>query len=276
MRRIWFSEASLVLGVGSDRVLLARRRSELEANRDSRDRHRRLLQALAWAGDGAEARLLAEAWLARDPQSSEALRTLAEQLARLGEREAALRVLGSLVELDPRDARLHARLATVMRDAGRPRLACAHRLALASLTPGDGPAQQAADACRDGLLPSEPSRSVGGPVTLRASWRGGEDLDLALVDGQGHRLGWLTPAGRVRAADATSAGRESLGLSLPPGRYRIEISRGTALEPGEPVVGSIELRAPGLERRLPFRLRGARAYLGVLRLERRSRLVPAS
>jgi TonB family protein len=272
MRRVWFTEASLALGAGDDRALLARRRGELEARPDSRDRHRRLLQALAWAGEGAEARRLAEAWLARDPHASEALRHLAEALARLGEREEALRVLGSLVELEPRDVRLHARLAEVLRDAGRPRLACAHRLALASLSPVDAGARQAAEACRAGLLPAEPgARWIGGPVTLRASWRGGDDLDLALVDGRGRRYAWLSPA-RVRASDATRAGREALGLALPPGRYRIEVSHAAGAAPSEPVVGAIELRAPGLERRLPFLLRGARAYLGELRLERKSRL----
>lgn len=278
MKRVWFQRASLRRLRGStvgDLRLVALRRQELAESPLSRERHQRLYAALARAGQGKEALKVVEAWLVRDPQSRAALERLVEAAARLGQRQRAQRALGSLLDLAPSNATLHRRMLAMHQAAGNTRRACAHRLSLGSLAPLDTWARDEARDCREGFVPRPEPRPVRGRVTLRARWQGAGDLDLALVTPSGRRLCWLSNRKRLSFAHVTSTTREELAVSwLPTGRYRVELVAGRNATP-LPVSGVLRLRAPGLNRRIPFTLTRGRTTLAELRISRQSRLVPA-
>jgi TonB family protein len=280
MRRVHYQEATLgsVGSTAHDLRLAEARRKELEEMPDSRDRHLALYRALSRAGRPAEALSVLEAWLARDPRSAQALSLLSETAARLGQRQRALRALGSLVELDHRNASLQTRLAAMQDALGSTRAACAHWISLADISGADAEAARRARDCRDGYRPSPRRQAPSGSVVLRGRWPlGGVDLDLALVTPRGRRIAWLGDRGRLRFEHVTSSEREVLAVRwLPPGRYRLEVSRADAAD-STPVKGALVVRAPGLSRRLQFRLPAdeQRRYVAELAIHRRTRLEPA-
>ncbi|MDI7269900.1 MAG: hypothetical protein QME96_18065, partial [Myxococcota bacterium] len=98
---------------------------------DSRDRHRALFLALSRVGDADKALQVVEKWWARDRMDPEVLERMAEAEMARGRGERAARLLGSTVELAPRDAALHERLAAAFEAAGMDARACAHRRAIA-------------------------------------------------------------------------------------------------------------------------------------------------
>ena len=277
-RRIWVQQAELRrLGGASarDLRLVARRRQELARAPLSRDRHQRLYAVLARSGRGAEAMDVLEAWLRKDPRSPEALELLAEAAARLGQRQRAMRALGSLLDQTPANTALHRRMVAMHQAAGNTRLACAHRLSLGTLIPLHSRALAEAQDCREGFAPRPSSRPVRGRVSLRARWQGDLDLDLALVTPRGRRISWLANRRRLSFAHVTDAGREELAVSwLPAGRYRVEVvaAKGAAALPAS---GVLRVRAPGLNRRLRFTLTRGQTYVAELRIRSHSRLVQA-
>src|SRR5262249_5124045 len=107
----------------------------LAASPDSRDKHRALVQALSYVGALGRARDIAQRWLDRHQLDVEALGWLADLLGRSGQRDAALRTLAGLVDLDPDRIALHERMVRTYEQVGRMAQACAHRIALATLQP---------------------------------------------------------------------------------------------------------------------------------------------
>ena len=91
----------------------------LTASPDSRDKHRALVQALAYAGETERARDVAARWLDRDPLDPQALGYEADLLGRDGQRDRALRTLAGLVDLDPDRVALHERMVHAY-ESGRP------------------------------------------------------------------------------------------------------------------------------------------------------------
>jgi hypothetical protein len=279
MKRVHYQEASLgtVGSTAHDLRLVETRRRELDRRPDSRDRHLALYRALSRAGRPDEALVVLEAWLARDPHSVRALSLVVETAARLGQRERALRAMGSLVELDHRNRSLHARLAAMHDALGSTRAACAHWISLAQVAGADAEGVRRARDCRDGYRPSSGHQAPRGSVVLRGRWDHPEDLDLALVTSRGRRIAWLSNR-RLRFAHVASPEREELAVRwLPPGRYRVEVSRAGTADAANAVRGSVAVRAPGLSRRLRFRL-GAdepNLYVAELTIHRRTRLEPA-
>src|SRR5439155_4056533 len=112
----------------------------LQQNPDSREKHRALVQALAYAGELERARQIAAKWLERDKLDPQALGYEADILGRSGQRELALRTLAGLVDLDADRAALHERLVQAYEQVGRAPQACSHRIALASIAPKDAKA----------------------------------------------------------------------------------------------------------------------------------------
>jgi TonB family protein len=275
MRRVRVQQASwrsLPGAGGHERVRLARLERRLAAKPLSRDRTRALYRAQSRAGRASEALRTLERWLAKEPRSAEALRLLVEGAARAGRHERALRALGSLVELGAEEPTRLRRAARAHRLAGEQAVSCAFTLSLSLLRPRDGGVRRQLERCQQQL---PVVAEAHGRVQLRASWRGDADLDLALVDQRGRIWSWLSGRWGVRARHARHHGRERLALRwLPAGRYRVEVRRAQKHGPGL-IAGRLALRAPGLRRSLPFRLRGRRAYLGELRIEQQTRLVPA-
>jgi TonB family protein len=280
MKRVWYRDATLTRltrPTWRDLHLVGRREQDLAERPDSRDRHRQLYGALIRAGRLERSIRLLEDWLRREPRSPEALSLLAEAASRAGQRQRALRALESIIDLDPRNATLHRRLTQKLQATGQTRAACAHRVSLAALAPADPRLAQQARDCRDGYRPAWPERTrVRGRVTLRATWLGDQDLDLALVTRRGRRITWLSNRRGLDFASVNSSLGEELGVRwLPVGRYRIEVTRADGSVAASPVRGSVSISAPGLRRRVPFVLGGKQTYLAELRIRRRSRLVPA-
>jgi tetratricopeptide (TPR) repeat protein len=273
---------------------IGRAEDDLAANPDSREKHRALVQALAYAGELDRAIGIAKRWLERDRLDPQALGYLADLVGRRGDRDAALRLTAGMIDLDADSTALHERLAGAYERGGRIAQACAHRVALSTLraaVPGDkGKDASAAVRClralgrtddaalvlrglpRDDLrlaaekaataAPLEPR--VAGDLVIKATWSDGSDLDLSVVTPQGTRVSWLGGRTDLVVADTLAKGDEKLALkSLKKGNYLLEIGRTAQSRPGTaPTRGTIEITALGVKRTLPFELAGDRAVVG--------------
>src|SRR5204862_3583787 len=172
-----------------------------------RDSVRRLYSLYFLSGDVDRAGEVAERWSAKDPLDPDALTARADVAAARGDRDLAIRILGSVVDVRPGDYKAQWRLARLNRWAGRAELGCRFSMAVAQIKTGD--AKLIAEAVRcardvghpevagdlmsggdttiqrtvDGLLaeaPQDPS-ALTGDFRLEARWDGGDDLDLAML-----------------------------------------------------------------------------------------------
>jgi hypothetical protein len=133
-----------------------------------------------------------------DRLDPEALGYMADVLARIGRRDDSIRTLSGAVDLQPDDRALHERLAAAFERVGAAERACAHRIALAAISPPTPPspvarsAASAPSAARPPPTASSPppTHSPGrrssspppslpageratGDLVLRATWSGG-------------------------------------------------------------------------------------------------------
>ncbi len=125
--------------------------------------------------------------------------------------------------------------------------------------------------------PSTAPQGARGDVQLTATWDGGADLDLSLIDAQGKRTSWLGSSTRatVSAVGVNSTSGETLGLAgLPQGNYLLEVARASGRDTGSPAGGTITLRLNGEVRTVNFRLTGRARRVGTLRVFFTSRLEP--
>jgi tetratricopeptide (TPR) repeat protein len=302
MRREWFRTGSIRDFDGISPVMLdavARAEAALASQPDSRERHRALVQALAYSGDLERAYQLASKWLERDRLDPEALATMADLLGRQGRRAEAVRLLSGVVDLEPENRALHARLAAAYDRIGASARSCGHRIALAALAPADGAALGGALRCQratglaagaDRLLratsdklraalelraaqPATGERATG-ELIIDASWSDAVDLDVSLVTPDGRRVSWLGGRNGLAVERAGEAGRERLALRrLPAGNYLVEVAR-TDPADQHPIAGSVTLRALAASRTLPFSMTGPRTVIARVTVARRSRLVP--
>jgi len=276
---------------------------------DSRDQTVSLYRLLSTSGRVGEALELTSRWSGRDALDPEALLARADLAARQGDRDRAIRILGGLADVRPDDKGPQERLVRLHEIIGNRALACEHRISLAEIESSN--ANLVADAVRctrergqtdlasllhqgtdektrslvDGLLAkpdTASSTNLAGDVRLAATWTGGDDLDIALIDKNGQRISWMGAVGRVKATakDVRSTSTESLGLlGMPSGHYVVEVSRASRSGSGstgrQPVQGEITLTIPGGgSRKVPFSLSGDRAEVGTLQVFFTSRLVP--
>jgi tetratricopeptide (TPR) repeat protein len=279
-------------------------REALRVNPDSRDRHRALYRWLSVAGDLDEATQVADRWITRDPMDLDALARKSDALARAGRRDEAVRTLEAMADARPEDTAVLERLATLHERGGDAGLACAWRVSLAEVRPRD--AQHLARALRcmrstgDGALaqrmldaadvtvrePAERAAFEGAPIEapvrgdlqVSASWYGGEDLDIALIDPQGARISWQGGRAGVTASGATSPSRESLGVSrASTGEWLVEVVRVTPDDVrGRVTRGEVTVNVLGERRTFSFTLDGARTRVARAAVIRESRLVPAN
>ncbi|NOY93560.1 MAG: VWA domain-containing protein [Deltaproteobacteria bacterium] len=303
MRRVWHREGFIEDSSSARRRLrrdedsVARAETALRQEPNSRDRHRALVRALSRAGELERAREVVESWMERDRLDPEALTYFSDLLGRQGDADSALRELTGVVDLAPDNLRLQERLAKAFERSGDARRACSHRVAIAEIRKGDPDSIGRAVRCeralgeRDGaerllaLLPDERSRRraeersnrsvnerVRGELMLRASWRGGEDLDLSVITPQGTRLSWMGGRTSVVGDEAAREGEERLGLRRAArGSYYIEISRRDG-DAGERIEGEVRINLLGERRSLPFTLTGARTVVGLVRVAGRWRM----
>ena len=292
MRRTWIRVPSVSAYDGvTDGIKKAIANSEaaLANSPDSREKHRALVQALAYAGEIDRAREVAAKWLDRDKLDPQALGYQADLLGRDGQRELALRTLAGLVDLDPDRAALHERMVRAYETAGRLSQACSHRIALTALAPKDAVVAGATLRClrsigRDGdaaiiakALPDDAARAaaekaatvpavtpkISGDLVVNAHWQATADLDLSIVTPSGERVSWMGGRSDVTVGDAASSEKEQLALkSIKRGNYLIEITRGSSST--GPIRGAIDITVLGTRKTLPFELLGSRAVVGRL------------
>jgi tetratricopeptide (TPR) repeat protein len=278
----------------------ARAQAEYDDNPNRRDALKKLFVVLLRAGLVEQAVPLAEHWAEKEPLDAEALTARADVLAARGERAQAIRVLGSVLDAKPGDIASAKRLARLERWAGRPGLGCRFSVAIAEQRGSD--AALLADAVRcaretmDGAVASELMESAAaatrtaaekllagprpddqelrGDVRLEARWQGDADLDLALVDPDGHRVSWLGAPTRaiITARSATSEREEALALTgAKAGDYALELVRSSGTAPSS---GEVTVSIAGTTRRLPFTIDGPRVRIGYARISLHPRLVP--
>ena len=303
MRKVWQRSGEVI----TDRLIpkaasasaLEAAARELERDENRREALKKLFRLSLAAGDLERAATLAARWAEKEPLDPEAITARADVLASRGERSAAVRVLGGVVDVRPGDVAAQKRLARLARWAGRRELGCRYAIAISEMRPAD--AALLADAVRcareqeatmagellanadaktrdqaQKLLaaPALDEQVLKGDLKLEATWSGGSDLDLALIDPDGQRVSWLGAPTRavITARDVVADGRESLALSGgKAGEYAIEIVR--AREGGR-ASGEVTLSVAGTTRRIPFTLDGTRVNVGLAKISLHSVLVP--
>jgi hypothetical protein len=310
MRRVWVRRASIANTPQTlaDQALdpafvqrAARAREALTANPDSRDRHRELLKWLALGGDVDEADTLARRWLARDPLDADAITRTADVAARSGDRARSLRVLSGVLDVRADDVSSLERMAIAYERLGDGEQACAYRVSIAEVRPGDASAVARAVRClrgagrsasalrvvnaigdaslrirveaEAGTPPVSNEGDVRGDLIINATWDGADDLDVAVIDPRGVRLSWQGGRANITARQVTSRGAESLGLPrLSTGEHVIEVTRAA---PGRGVVqGHVTLRVLGQTRTVPFVLSDEGVRVARVNITRESQLVP--
>ena len=269
-------------------------------NPDSRDRHRELYRWLALSGDVDEAAEVAARWTGRDPLDPDAITRLADVTALRGEREKSVRILSGVLDVRPDDLAAHERMATLHERANDPEAACAYRVSAAEVRPQDASVVARAVRCEralgrgasaarllaavsDATVRTRAEAEAGavastsdvrGELTVTASWAGGEDLDLAVVDPRGQRFSWQGGRTGITARQATDLAGEALGVSrLSSGEHVIEVVRTGASR--RPLQVRVTVRALGQERTVNVTLTGERARVAKVNVVRESQLVPA-
>jgi hypothetical protein len=305
MRRVWDRKGQINT---SERVprnagisALADAERALAAQPDRRSNVKKAYALYAISGDLGRASSLVERWVGKEPLDPDALTARADLAARRGDRELAIRMLGSVVDMRPDDVASQKRLARLYRWSGRAELGCRHAMAIAELRSTD--AKLLADALRcarsesaarwatDALslvdektarqasslaaAPATDDTRLLGDLRVEATWSDGADLDLAILHPDGQRVSWLGAPTRelINARDVLDRGREGLSLNgAKPGVYAIEIVRSGGSS--GTVRGELLLFAAGDTRRIPFTLDGQRLTVALVEIKMVPRLVP--
>ncbi len=305
MRRVWDRKGTVSTDVTAPKSAslsaVSEAEREVERNPNRREAVKQLYTLYALASQVDQATHLADRWSEKEPLDPDALTARADMAARNGQRDRAIRILGSMVDVRPGDIKAQKRLARLHRWAGRPAVGCRHWLAVAQLRTADSESLFEAVRCGrstgesemvDDMLGSadekvrkaaqarldkakDHSNELRGDLRLEATWSsGGHDLDLALLHPDGHRVSWLGAPTRsvITATDVTSNSREGLALrGGQPGEYVIEVVRAQG---SGPVSGTVQVTAAGTKQSIPFTLDGNRVTLGVAKIRMQSRLVP--
>jgi hypothetical protein len=304
MRKVWDRVGHIVTPPVLPSVVTPESLAEAEQNAqgdDHRDAMKRLYTLSLLSGDLNRASAVAERWSNKDPLDPDALTARADIAAARGDRDLAIRILGSVVDVRPGDHKAQWRLARLHRWAGHAALGCRHSLAVAQIRPNDAklitefvrcardvgemalandvlaaadaPTRAAADVLL--AVPQADPSALIGDLQVQATWSGGDDLDLAFLPPDGYRVSWLGAPTRaiITARDALSTSREGLALNgAAPGDYVVEITR-----PGGHtgvIRGSIDVTAAGERRTVPFVLEGSSARVALVKITTKSRLVP--
>jgi len=305
MRRVWERKAQLDSAERGPRnagiSAVANAERALSTEPDRRSNVKKAYSLYATSGDLARATSLVERWVGKAPLDPDALTARADLAARRGERELAVRMLGSVVDMRPDDVASQKRLARLHRWAGRTDLGCRHAMAIAELRATDpklladalrcaragGGARWASDvlslidektarqATDLAAQPATDDTRLLGDLRVEATWSDDADLDLAILHPDGQRVSWLGAPTRelISARDVLDHGREGLALSgAKPGEYAIEIVRSGGHS--GTVRGELLLSAAGISRRFPFTLSGQRLTVALAEIKMVPRLVP--
>ena len=294
MRRVWRRVAAVHEGpslvVTQEKLTAAR--SALAAAPDERNRHRDLARLLAIQGDVEELDGVLSKWNERDPLDADAVAWRADLAARKGDRDGALRILtGGLASptSTPKETARLAQAAAEAYERAHDSAGCSLRVSAAELLPQDLDAQARAIRCEEAAgrtrsadrlrapfvgtpkqalleaaltrISREKADTAHGDITVSATWEGGEDLDLAIVDPTGARASLVSRLSGIRVVDGTARGHEELGISnAKPGAFVVEIARAT--RGTRPVSGSVKITSGGIVKTVPFVLTGDRSVVG--------------
>ncbi len=294
MKRVWRRAAVVSEGRGAavpgDK--LAQARAALAAAPDERNKHRDLARLLAVQGDLGELDAVLTKWNERDPLDADAIAWRADVAARKGDREGALRILSGALASTTATPREAARLALAAAEAyerAHDPAACALRVAVSELRPGDVEAAARAVRCEEGLghgrsaertrsafegakraaldaaiarLAAEKAETARGDIVVSATWEGGDDLDLALLDPTGVRASFVSRLPGVHVVDPTGLGHEELGVSnAKAGTFLVEVTRATR-GAGRPISGTVKVSSGGSVKQIPFVLTGDATVVG--------------
>jgi hypothetical protein len=153
MKKVWFRKASAgapaQMPVSTEKIVAAR--AAVAAAPDERSKTKELVRLLAMNGQLDDLDDVVRKWSERDPLDADAITARADLMARRGERDGALRVLGGVASsLKPASAteaaQVESMLALANERAGNGE-ACAYRIAAAELRPEDADAVARAVAC---------------------------------------------------------------------------------------------------------------------------------
>ncbi len=307
MRRIWervadIRETNLTpKSANFDAIANAERQSLLDPNR--REPVRKLYTLLSQAGSLARADRLVAQWTERDPLDPDALTARADLLARAGERQQAIEALGSVVDARPGDVSAQRRLERLLRWSGQAALGCRYLVAAAELRAEDVAllvdavrcSRDANDRLQEEQLwlgasaevrnqaearlrsPARDDSVLSGDLRIEATWDGGEDLDIGVVDGDGLRASFLGAPTRavISARDVTARDREGLALrGAKPGEFVIEVVR--AEQSLRTLRGTLRITAAGATLSVPFVLSGPSQAVALVNLRMTPRLVPVA
>ncbi len=310
MKRIFVRRATVTAdaspAVAADKVMQAR--AAVAAAPDERSKHKELARLLALSGQLDELSEALERWSSRDPLDVDVIVGRADVAARRGDRDAALRILGGALAasaLTPADAFAVAHAVGRSYDRLGKAEGCAFHVAAAELRGSDADAlaraitceraqgragaaerwlaglkdaQRAAVSAAVTKLEAQRTEGTFGDVVVSATWSGGADLDVVLVDPSGRRAGAVTRLKNARVEGATSRDRETVALSSgEAGSFLFEMVRTNAADPSAgtiPSAGTVTVKAFGQTRSIPFTLTGARTQVGRVDVRWESELVP--
>jgi hypothetical protein len=308
MKRIFVRHATLSTAASSavpaEKIVQAR--AAVAAAPDERAKHKDLARLLALSGQLDELTETLDKWSVRDPLDVDVIVGRADVAARRGDREASLRILsGSLAANAVSSADAYTIAQAVGRSYDRLGKAegCAFHVAAAELRSTEPEALAHVIGCERALgrsasaerwlvglkdsqrtavqsaitklvaQKSEPS--FGNEITVSATWAGGADLDLAIIDPAGRRAGAVTRMKSARVDGPMARDHETVGLSSnEAGSFLIEVVRANAADGNIPVSGTVTIRAFGQTQAIPFTLTGARAGVGKVDVRWEAELVP--
>ena len=309
MKRIFVRKASIATdatpAIAADKVAAAR--AAVQATPDERGKHKELARTLALSGQLDELADVLSKWSEKDPLDVDVITSRADLAARRGDREASLRILGGALAasaLDPKEAfTLATNVARGYERLGRPE-ACSFHVTAAEIRPTDADAVARAVSCERGqgrgnaaerwlsgmkdaqrkavdaaitkVASTTANDANGGDVVVSATWDGGQDLDVVLIDPNGRRAGVASRLKGTRVEGAQSRDHETVGLSTnESGAFVVEMARASN-DSTSPVSGKVTIRAFGKSQVVPFTLTGARTSVARIDVGWEAQLVPVN
>jgi ferric-dicitrate binding protein FerR (iron transport regulator)/Mg-chelatase subunit ChlD len=305
MRRVWDRKGQINtvdrIPRSASITAVADAERALDREPERRSNVKKAYALYAISGDLGRATNLVERWVGKEPLDPDALTARADLAARRGDRELAVRMLGSVVDMRPDDIASQKRLSRLYRWSGRADLGCRHSMAIAELRAGDpklladalrcarsgNGARWASDALS--LVDEKTARQATalaaaaapddtrllGDLRVEATWSDDADLDLAILHPDGQRVSWLGAPTRelINARDVLDLRREGLSLNgAKPGQYALEIVRSGGYS--GTVRGELLVFAAGETRRIPFTLDGQRLTIALVDIKMVPRLIP--
>jgi tetratricopeptide (TPR) repeat protein len=305
MRRLWDRKGQItttrLVPLAASITAVADAERALAADPDRRSAVKKAYSLYAASADLGRASSLVERWVGKEPLDPDALTARADLAARRGDRELAVRILGSVVDVRPDDIASQKRLARLYRWSGRADLGCRHAIAIAELRATDPKLLADALRCARGgnasrwasdalslvdektarlaealaATPAPDDTRLLGDLRVEATWSDDADLDLALLHPDGHRVSWLGAPTRelISARDVLDHHREGLALSgAKPGEYSVEIVRSAGSSGA--IHGELTVTVATETRRIPFTLEGQRLTIALAEIKMVPRLVP--